>query len=288
MTKGRSKRNSGSSFIPFSKFVIITVDTIGFVMRLARFYSILILLLTITTSAFGWGRVGHFITGDIATAHLNEQAKERVQEILGDMTMREATVWMDEVRRTDEFRHTASWHWVTIPDGETYDEAEKNPSGDIVEALERKIAKLKAGGMSAEDERVTLLMVIHMIGDIHQPLHVGTGEDRGGNDVRVTYMDRNTNLHALWDTGMIVSWGLEPDVFASGIDRAPEELIKEWQTATVRDWAKESVSYRPYVYDLPEDKVLGWEYRNRHFHIVEKRLYKSGVRIAGLLNEIYG
>lgn len=257
-------------------------------MKSLRFVSLLLILLVITSSAMGWGRVGHFITGDIAMAHLNEQAKQRVLEILGDMTMRDATVWMDEVRRSDEFRHTASWHWVSIPDGQTYDETEKNPTGDIVEALERKIAVLKKGGLSARDEQIALLMVIHMIGDIHQPLHVGTGEDRGGNDVRVTYMDRNTNLHSLWDTGMIVSWGLEPEVFAQAIDRAPEALIREWQTATVRDWAKESMVYRPYVYDLPADNVIGWTYRNRNFHIVEKRLYQAGVRIAGILNEIYG
>lgn len=234
-----------------------------------------------------WGRVGHFITGEIAEAHMTDHAKAELQRVLGDMTMHEATVWMDQVRRTDEYSHTASWHWVTIPDGQTYEEAEKNPDGDIVEALERKITKLKEGGLSEDEERDAVLMVIHMIGDIHQPLHVGNGEDLGGNRVGINYMGRSTNLHSLWDTQMIVSWGFGPEEFAEGINLAPDELVAEWQNSTVRDWAVESVSYREDVYDVPDDYVVGWEYRNKNFHIVEKRLLQSGVRIAGVLNEIF-
>jgi hypothetical protein len=235
-----------------------------------------------------WGRTGHFITGEIAQAYMNEQAAKRVSEILGDMTWDEATVWMDVVRRTPEFRHTASWHWVTIPDGMTYEEAEKNPDGDVIEALERKIALLKSGTLQAEEERHAVLMVIHMIGDMHQPLHVGNGLDRGGNDVRVEWLGRSTNLHSLWDTGLLVSWGMEAPEFANAINLITPEIAAEWQSTDVRHWAMESVGYREAVYDLPEDNIIDWQYRNRHFHIIEKRLLQAGVRIAGVLNEIYG
>lgn len=242
----------------------------------------------VSSHAALWGRVGHFITGEIAQEYLNEQATERVNEILGDMTWDEATVWMDVVRRTPEFRHTASWHWVTIPDGMTYEEAEKNPDGDVIEATERKIALLKSGELSGDDELHAILMIIHMIGDLHQPLHVGTGEDRGGNDVRVEWLGRSTNLHSLWDTGLLVSWGMEAPQFAEAINLITPEVAEEWQSTTVRDWAMESVTYREAIYDLPEGNVIDWEYRNRNFHIKEKRLLQAGVRIAGVLNDIYG
>ena len=234
-----------------------------------------------------WGRTGHYITGEIAQAHLTEKTKQRVEEILGTSTWEEATVWMDLVRRTPDYRHTADWHWVTIPDGMTYEESEKNPNGDVIEALERTIAQLKAGELEGEAKRDAVRVVIHLIGDMHQPLHVGRGDDRGGNDIRVVWLGRNTNLHSLWDTGMIESWGMGYEQLAAGINIASSELISEWQSTGVREWAMESVLHRDAMYDLPEDLVLGWEYRNKNFHIVEKRLLQAGVRIAGVLNSIF-
>lgn len=234
-----------------------------------------------------WGRTGHYITGEIAQTHLTERTKQIIEDILGTSTWEEATVWMDLVRRTPSYRHTADWHWVTIPDGMTYEESEKNPNGDVIEALERTIAQLKAGELDGEDKRDAIRVVIHLIGDMHQPLHVGRGDDRGGNDIRVVFLGRNTNLHSLWDTGMIESWGIGYQEFAAGINFATPELISEWQSTGIREWAMESVSFRNAVYNLPEDLVIGWEYRNKNFPIVEKRLLQAGVRIAGVLNDIF-
>ncbi|MES3630944.1 MAG: S1/P1 nuclease [Longimonas sp.] len=235
-----------------------------------------------------WGRVGHYVTGEIARQHLSDDVLATVEDVLGEESLVEATTWMDRVRPTDAFRHTADWHWVTIPPDTTYDQAHKNPNGDIIEALERKIAALKAGGLDAETEREHLKMVIHMIGDIHQPLHVGTGEDRGGNDVRVCWLGDQSNLHRVWDTGMLVSWSDDYETWANAINLATDEQVAAWQQATVRRWAEESVSYRDAVYDLPENHEIGWTYRNENMHIVEKRLLQAGVRIAGVLTEIYG
>ncbi len=234
-----------------------------------------------------WGQTGHYVTGAIAGYYLTEEAHEEVTRILDDTTLPEATVWMDQVRPTDEFGHTADWHWVTIPQDTTYDQAHKNPNGDIIEALERKIEELKTGGLSEEEQRTHLKMVIHMVGDIHQPLHVGTGKDRGGNDVEVTFMGESSNLHRVWDTNMIESLGLEYDELAEAINHPEPELVEKWQNATVRRWAEESVTYRDDVYDLPGDHEIGWSYRNRNFDIVEKRLLQAGVRMAGVLNSIF-
>lgn len=240
------------------------------------------------STALGWGRVGHFITADIAEKNLTEKANAEIQRILGDMDLRGASVWMDEVRRTDEYRHTADWHWVTVPDGQTYEQSEKNPNGDIIEELERHIAKLKAGGLSEKKERDALLYIIHLVGDIHQPLHVGREGDRGGNDVRIVWeMGRSNNLHSLWDTGMILTYNKEPEEFARELNPNDAVLIEKWQSASVRDWAVESISHREAVYSLPPDNRLGKAYRDEYFHLVELRLAQAGVRIAGVLNSIF-
>jgi len=255
---------------------------------LALVSTLLCIVLTGASSSALWGRAGHFITGEVAAAHLTDTARAEVERVLGEQSIAEATVWMDQVRPTDAYRHTADWHWVTVPGDSTYAEARKNPNGDLIDALERKITALKTGELSTDEEREALRMVIHLVGDIHQPLHVGTGDDRGGNDVAVTYLGRETNLHRVWDTDMLVSWNDDYQHWAAAINHPTEELVAAWQRATVRRWAEESVSYRGVVYDLPEDKVIGWEYRNRALPIVEQRLLQAGVRMAGVLNDIYG
>ncbi|MCH8567254.1 MAG: S1/P1 nuclease [Balneolales bacterium] len=240
------------------------------------------------TSANGWGRTGHFITGEIAGLYLTDEAKDAVDRILGETSLTVSTVWMDEVRSRDEYSYTRDWHWVTIPDGMTYEESEKNPNGDVVEAIDRLVSKLKSGNLSEKDERDFLRMVIHMIGDMHQPLHVGRGDDRGGNDVRVQWMGRNSNLHRVWDTNMIESYGLTTQQWTEALNIITPETVQKWQSGTVQDWAHESMQYRDAIYDLPESMELGWEYRNKNFHVVEKRLLQAGVRIAYVLNKIYG
>ncbi len=235
-----------------------------------------------------WGQIGHYITGEIAEHYLAGEAAIGVNRVLGNTSLAIASIWMDNIRSDPDYDHTHDWHWVTIPPGETYEEAEKNPNGDIIEALERKIGELKTGNLNEHEEREKLKMVIHMVGDIHQPLHVGTGEDRGGNDVRVRWMGENSNLHRVWDSDMINSFQLSYTELAREINHTTEEQIIKWQDSSVRDWAMESVSYRDCIYDLPDDRQIGWEYRYNNFDIVEKRLIQAGVRLAGVLNDIYG
>jgi len=258
-----------------------------------------ILLLTVTSflitfsSIFSsdlenrWGQIGHYVTGQIAENHITETTAAEINRVIGNETIAAATVWMDDIRSDSNYDHTSDWHWVTIPDGMTYEESEKNPDGDIIWALEKCIAALKEGGLSEQEEYDYLKFVMHMVGDIHQPLHVGTGEDRGGNDVRVHWMGNNSNLHRVWDSDMINSRQMSYTEIAMNLDVIDEEKVKKWQSATVRDWAKESMSYRDDVYDLPDDHRIGFEYRFQNYYIVQKRLVQAGVRLAGVLNNIY-
>lgn len=237
-----------------------------------------------------WGQIGHYVTGEIAEYHLTDTARERVNSVLGNTSMALATVWMDDIRSDDSYNYTSTWHWTTIPNGMTYEESGdyQEEDGNIVWALETLIAELKEGGLSETDEREKLKMVMHMVGDIHQPLHVGTGDDRGGNDVRVQWMGGNSNLHRVWDSDIINSFQMSFTELAQELNTATPEQIIKWQQATVRDWAHESMSYRDQVYDLPSNVRLGYEYRFYNKDIVYLRLLQAGVRMAGVLNDIYG
>lgn len=235
-----------------------------------------------------WGQIGHYVTGYIAEQHMSDKALDRVNEILGDTSIPLATVWMDDVRADRQYDYTSTWHWASIEEGKTYEETEQEEDGDVIWALEKLIDELKNGKLTETEEREKLKFVMHMIGDIHQPMHVGTGEDRGGNDVRVQWMGEPSNLHRVWDSNIIESFQMSYTEFGNELNTATPDQVEEWQNSTVRDWAYESVDYRDRMYDLTYNMRLGYDYRYANKDIVFVRLLQAGVRLAGVLNELYG
>lgn len=247
----------------------------------------LILCLFTTLHVFGWGIIGHRTVGAVAEKHLTKKARKKIKAILGNESLATVSNWMDDIKSDDAYDHTHDWHWVTIPAGQTYEQTEKNPHGDVISTIERLIAELKQGGLSREKEAEDLKMLVHLVGDIHQPLHVGGGDDTGGNDVKVKWFWENSNLHRVWDSGMIDSEKYSYSELADAVDISDKDLIKKWQASTVRDWAYESMALRDQVYDLPENKNMNYEYRYHNWKTVQLRLSQAGIRLAGVLNEIY-
>lgn len=252
------------------------------------FISFLISATSVNDEAMRWGQIGHRTTGHIATQHLTETALEHVERVLDGNSLAEVSTWMDEVRSDNNFRFMSPWHYCTIPEGKTYEEAGTPEEGDIIWAIDKMIAELKSGELDAEQEAINLKVLVHLVGDLHQPLHVGNGTDRGGNDARVQWFGDNSNLHRVWDSGMIDGKQLSFIELSDFIDdQLDEKTIEEWQSTTVLDWAYESQALLPQVYDYPENGRLSYEYSFLNFDTVELRLLQAGVRLAGLINEIY-
>lgn len=234
-----------------------------------------------------WGQSGHRATGYIAAEHLTETAAQEVHRVLNGDSMAEASTWMDEVRSDPSFRFMSPWHYCTIPPGLTYEEAGTPDEGDILWAIDKMVTELKSGELSAEQESINLKVLIHLVGDLHQPLHVGNGTDRGGNDVRVQWFGDGSNLHRVWDSEMIDSRqhdGRELADFSD--DQLTDELVQEWQSTNWIDWAYESQALLEQVYDFEGDR-LSYEYIFLNFETVELRILQAGVRLAGLINDIY-
>lgn len=235
-----------------------------------------------------WGKTGHRIVGDIAADHLTPETREAVDQVLGPTSIAIASTWMDKIRSDPDYDHTHDWHWVTIPDGMTYEKTEKNPNGDLINAIRTFINELKSGSLSDKEEEEKLKMLIHLVGDIHQPLHVGTGEDRGGNQTEVEWFDEPSNLHRVWDSEMIDDTKLSYTEFSDAISHPTDQQIKEWQDSGVLDWAYEAMELRDQVYNLPDDHQLSYHYQYENRGLLDRQLLKGGVRLAGVLNEIYG
>lgn len=244
--------------------------------------------LTIHTSFEKWGQTGHRAVGEVAEQYLTPAAKTTVDRILQGESLAIASTWMDEIRSDPQYDYTHDWHWVTIPDGQMYGDTQKNPNGDIIHTLQTIITDLQEGNLTSKEEAEKLKMLIHLMGDIHQPAHVGTGKDRGGNDTRVEWFWEPSNLHRVWDSGMIDQYDLSYTELAKSINNPTAEQVREWQSSGVLDWAYESMELREQIYNLPKDKELSYEYMYHNFETVERRLLQAGVRLAGILNDIYG
>lgn len=247
---------------------------------------ILALLLTQTLAVLAWGQTGHRAIAKVAMDHLSKKAKKELFKIMGHESIMEASTWMDEIRSDSTWDHTHPWHYVTIPDGETYATADKAEGGDVVEAIERMKLIIRDESKSREERRNAVAMLVHLIGDIHQPLHVGNGEDRGGNDIKIKWFYDKSNLHRIWDSEMIDSKQYSYTELAMVVDHPHEEDDPNLSSQEIDIWIKEAMDLRPQVYNLTNEEYLSYEYMYKNWDTVKDRIEKAGRRLAAVLNEL--
>ncbi|BDX08167.1 S1/P1 nuclease [Planctobacterium marinum] len=245
---------------------------------------------TLTPHAHAFGANGHRITGAIATEYLTPQAKQQLEAILGVETLAQASTWPDEMRSNpDEYwqKTTPPWHYVSVPDGKTYKEVGAPDVGDAYTALANFTIDLQDQSSSIEVKQRAVRFIVHIIGDLHQPLHVGNGTDRGGNDHKVEFYWEESNLHRVWDSGLINKEELSYSEFTEWLLAAiSEKDVKDWHQTDPLVWMTESQKIRMDIY--PEKNAqLSWNYKYEHMPTVKKRLKQAGVRIAHYLNEIF-
>ena len=244
-------------------------------------------LLVLSPNIFSWGKIGHRVVGEIAQRNLNEKAKKGLKELIGDEELWHASTWADEIRSDPARVYTQYWHYASIPTGKTYFDQKRNKDGDVIEALYRFEEVLRNTKETKEKRLEALKFIDHFVGDLHQPLHVGLAEDRGGNSVKVKWFKDETNLHTVWDEEIINFEQLSFSEYATYLNKFSDDQKKEWLKGTYMDWAKESQELRPKVYDLPENKNLGYEYSFKMKPVVEERLKQAGLRLASVLNKVF-
>ncbi|WP_109832415.1 S1/P1 nuclease [Reichenbachiella versicolor] len=247
-----------------------------------------LILLLLSTTAFGWGQTGHRVVGQIAFEHLTPKAKKNIKKVLHNEPLGLIGNYMDFVRSDPNMNYMAPWHYCTIPDEQSYEEAGIPEKSDVIQQIIRITSELKSKEFTYESELENLKYLVHLIADIHQPLHVGNGQDKGGNTVEVEFMWKETNLHRVWDTDMIDHQKLSYTEYSEWINHPTKEQIQKWQSEDVLKWALEGKDLRSQVYNIPENKKLSYRYIYDNISTLNERLLRAGVRLAGVLNEIYG
>ena len=238
-------------------------------------------------SVFAWGQTGHRVVAQIAQNHLSDNAAKQIFEIMGHESLVEASTWMDNIKSDSTYDHTHAWHYVTIPNGETYESSEKSDKGDAYEAILRMKMAIKDANSTMEEKRDAIRMLTHLIGDVHQPLHVGNGKDRGGNSIKIKWFYESSNLHRIWDSGMIDSKVFSYSELAKLLDHPHESTAVNYTSKDLDLWVKEAMALRPQVYDFSDIENLSYEYMYKNWDTTKQQLLKGGLRLAEVLNELF-
>jgi hypothetical protein len=271
--------------------------------------TLLLALTLLSTNAFAWGPTGHRVVGAVAEKSLDPKVALKVFEILDGQTLSRVSNWSDEIKSEPEtYSYTYNWHFTDWKE-EDHVHDETNSSGKLLTSIKEQLAVLKDPQAAKEKKAFALKFVVHLIGDLHMPLHVGNGLDQGGNKCRVLFHNQQTNLHALWDEGMLEFTKLSFSEMANYVSQGrTREQVAAWRSGDVVEWALESKVLRSKIYptevtapsavmsvkqycrsdikvpteDMPK---LAFEYSYKFVPVMEERLFQAGIRLAMVLNE---
>lgn len=249
-------------------------------------------------AALGWGEAGHRIIARIADGQLTTRTREKVDQLLHGNSLMGVSTFADHYRLLDT--NSAPWHFVDIPvSASNYDRRRDcvQHNGCVVEQLEHFKKVLADPHASRTNRAFALMFVVHLVGDLHQPLHCADNNDRGGNEVKVIFFGQTNspagnpwNLHAVWDSGLIEHRDLSEVNYARKLtaDLTPQ-TISALQTGTTIDWALQSHSNAVhFAYPIPSTHKLGATYYRKVRPVLDDSLLKGGLRLARVLNEALG
>ena len=246
-------------------------------------------LILFSAHAFSWGRLGHRITGQVAYENLNDQAKKVVNTLSPTESLANISNYPDFIKSDPVMRKKYNhWHYVS-PTAKTSIKKyiKDNPKKEnIIFGIKHFITILKNQKATPADRTFALKFLAHLVGDIHQPLHVGHAHDRGGNSVKLNWFTKKTNLHAIWDESMIQMQELSFTEYTAEIKQRFSNRSDFNLTLDPIVWAQESNDYLPKVYAYKAKKYWEYDYNYQHIEFLNERLYLGGMRLAKLLNSI--
>lgn len=235
-----------------------------------------------TAQSFAWGSKGHTLVAEVAFNYMDAATKKNVMQYLDGMTLSEAANWMDAIKSDKANDYMKRYHYINIEKGSTTPAEGDN----IILILDRTLKELDHKETLSHDEiKKRILFLFHLIGDLHQPLHVGYGSDKGGNTVQLNFMgSQGTNLHSLWDTGIIEYRNTTLAEVLNSRKYTPEAL-ESVQKIDIVGWAKQSRGY------LKDAYTAGTKVDNRYvdtvYPIIKTQLLDAGIRLAGVLDHYF-
>jgi S1/P1 Nuclease len=231
---------------------------------------------------FAWGAEGHAIVGRLAMQFVTDDVRKNVLAVLGNTSIDTAANWMDIMKSNTDYDFMRSWHYLDYPKDKIY---EANNNDNIVNRLILTYNELNHKNTLCSDQiQKDLFILLHLMGDLHMPLHAGYDHDKGGTDITVQYNNiKNHSLHKFWDEDFIALAKITDkdclDLYKAGSINYKKEI-------DFLQWMKESRSLLGAVYDYP-GFMLSQAYFNKNKIVVQKQLLLAGLRLADVLNNVF-
>lgn len=238
-----------------------------------------------------WGKTGHRIVGEIADRHLSKKAKKAIKQLLGAESVAMVSDWPDFIKSDRKYDSTQVWHYINFEDGLNCEQIKhkcENDSTNLAYGIRKMISILKDKNSSASLKKDAMKFLIHLIGDANQPMHIGRPTDKGGNDVKMTWFKRTTNLHRIWDDDFIEFQDLSYTEYAIALNHPTAEQIEACKSTDPAAWFCETYGLSRKLYaDAEKETDVGYKYNYVFLSAMNEQLLKGGLRLANVLNEIY-
>ena len=239
-----------------------------------------------------WGVLGHRIVGQIADSYLTKNTKKEIYKILGNESIAMSSNWPDFIKSDPAYAYLSPWHYINLKAGLSEKAVKDYLATDTVTDAYTKVnwltAQLKNKNLEQDKKILYLRLLIHIVCDLHQPLHTGRYEDLGGNKIKVTWFKDPYNLHQIWDERLIDFQQLSYTEYATAINHTTKIQRKEWQAEPVSEWIWQSYQLAEKIYaDVKPDDKLSYQYNFKFVAPLNQQLLKGGVHLAALLNDIF-
>jgi hypothetical protein len=254
--------------------------------------ALVFLLFYIPVQSFAWAQLGHRIVGEIADSYLKTKTRKEIKKILGNESVAMASTWADFIKSESSYKYLDNWHYFNLPAGLDQNNfflfLKNDTTINAYSRIKFLSAELKNKNLADDKKTMYLRLLIHLVGDIHQPLHTGRKDDLGGNTIKLTWFGQPSNLHRVWDDDLIESQELSYTEYAKWINFSTAEQRNMLQHQDISQWVYDSyqISEKVYAVTKPEYK-LGYRYIYDHIQTANEQLLKGGIHLAGLLNEIF-
>lgn len=250
-----------------------------------RFTVFILILLLQTVSAYGWGKTGHRLIARIAEAELSPATSRAISQILGKKSIVSVSLWADAIKKKRP--ETGKFHYCDFPKSSNEEQSIESDTSqeNVISTLSSFLEVLQNPQASKRKKREALKFVVHLVGDIHQPMHCNPKGDAGGNLIKVTFNEIPTNLHRLWDSDLLEFTGIsEEDYFAKLISNFHAQENSTLQTGNPMSWAGESCHLAmSHAYKLPDGLKLDEQYYFSNSAVIDRRLVQAGLRLARVL-----
>lgn len=246
-------------------------------------FLILFSFFLLPTKTVAWGKNGHALVAEVAFNYLDKNTKKIVLGYLDGMSIEDAANWMDNIKDDHSYDYMKPYHYVNFDkNAEVFERSGSN----IIFILNQTIKELQNNkNLTKEEIKTKILIVFHLVGDLHQPLHVGYGSDKGGNAAQINYKGQGTNLHSFWDSGIIYDRNI---VLKDCLEANKFSLkeINKLQTIDVIAWSKESRSLLDTIYNNDGAKIKD-DYVTASAITIQSQIQKAGIRLAAILNSAF-